>query len=330
MEILQACFFLILQLGYIDAQTDHLATNPDNYIADTKINGILNGTSPFTGITLEISKSAGTPNNINVKTQFALESRAITPECDFSQRAFLRLVQPLDRDGETATTFDDADVIEFQVKCTRLGSTSSSFFLMIVNVQDINDNSPVFSGAPYYVSVNEVCDDTYIQLFYYFHLTPIGTTVFRGVAAFDLDAYTNKDINFGIMPEDGITKSNSSLHDATELFEIQTTGLGYITIKSTLDFEKVKKYVFLISATDQATERSLRRTSTVTMTIDVTDGDDLGPVFDYHGCFRVDNVCFNPTYTTEISPHATATQLILRAAENQTMIDSVKARTRTL
>ncbi|CAC5424112.1 PCDH15 [Mytilus coruscus] len=281
MEILQACFFLILQLGYIDAQTDHLATNPDNYIADTKINGILNGTSPFTGITLEISKSAGTPNNINVKTQFALESRAITPECDFSQRAFLRLVQPLDRDGETATTFDDADVIEFQVKCTRLGSTSSSFFLMIVNVQDINDNSPVFSGAPYYVSVNE-------------------------------------------------TKSNSSLHDATELFEIQTTGLGYITIKSTLDFEKVKKYVFLISATDQATERSLRRTSTVTMTIDVTDGDDLGPVFDYHGCFRVDNVCFNPTYTTEISPHATATQLILRAAENQTMIDSVKARTRTL
>lgn len=36
------------------------------------------------------------------------------------------------------------------------GSTSSTFFLLTVDVQDINDNSPIFSGTPYYVSVNEV------------------------------------------------------------------------------------------------------------------------------------------------------------------------------
>ncbi|CAC5424111.1 PCDH15 [Mytilus coruscus] len=339
MEMLQALLFLLLLLGYTDAQTypcqstavsgnsggtptivvilteasgADLATNPDNYIADTKINGVLGGSSAFSGITLEISRSSGTPSYINVTSQFRLESRTIKPENGFSQRAFLRLVQPLDRDGQTASTFDDTNSIEFTVKCTRVGSTSSTFFLITVDVQDINDNSPVFTGTPYYVSVNE--------------LSPIGRTVFRGVTAFDLDANTNKDINFGIMPGDGITQPNTSLHDANQIFEIATPRLGYISIKSILDFEKVKQYVFRISATDQATNTALRRISYVTMTIDVTDGDDLGPVFEYNGCFRVDNVCFNPTYTTEISPHSTATQLILKTAEDLSMIDSIKAR----
>ena len=36
------------------------------------------------------------------------------------------------------------------------GSASSTFFLMTVDVQDTNDNSPVFSGTPYEASVNEV------------------------------------------------------------------------------------------------------------------------------------------------------------------------------
>ncbi|OPL33757.1 hypothetical protein AM593_02853, partial [Mytilus galloprovincialis] len=183
-----------------------------------------------------------------------------------------------------------------QVQCTRVGSTSSTFFLITVDVQDINDNSPIFSGTPYYVSVNE--------------LTPIGTTIFRGIAAYDLDANTNKDIHFGIMPGDGVTQPTTGLHDATDKFQIATPRLGDITIKSTLDFEKVKKYVFRISATDQATNSSLRHTSTVTMTIDVSDGDDLGPVFYYNGCFQVDDTA----------------QLILTGAENQSIINSIIAR----
>lgn len=39
---------------------------------------------------------------------------------------------------------------------------------------------------------------SYIMLFYFFQLSPLGTTVFRGIRAFDLDADENKDINFGI------------------------------------------------------------------------------------------------------------------------------------
>ncbi|XP_076076081.1 cadherin-99C-like isoform X1 [Mytilus galloprovincialis] len=329
--------FLILFIGYTDAQTNpcestavsgnsggtptitvalteasaaEIANDPDNYIADTKINGILKGKSQFTGITLEISRSSGTPSYLNVTQQFLLESRIITPENGYSQRAFIRLVQPLNRDGLTATTFDDTDVIEFQVKCTRLGATSSTFFLITVDVQDINDNSPVFVDTPYHASVNE--------------LSPLGTTVFRGIRAFDLDADENKDINFGIFPLK--TQPNSSIPDGSHIFVIATPRLGYISVNFILDFEKVKKYVLRISATDQSTDANLRRTSYVNITIDVTDGDDLGPVFEYNGCFRLDNVCFNPTYTTEISPHSTATRLILKAAEDQSMIDSIKAR----
>ncbi|VDI10651.1 protocadherin-15 [Mytilus galloprovincialis] len=340
MKTLQCFLFLILLFEYTDSQTApcestavfgnsggtptivvslteasaaDLATNPDSYIADTKINGILGGSSSSTGITLQIATSSGTPRNINVTTQFSLESRTISPpENTFSERAFVRLIKPLNRDGQTATTFDDTDVIEMQVQCTRVGSTSSTFFLLTVDVQDINDNSPIFSGTPYYVSVNE--------------LTPIGTTIFRGIAAYDLDANTNKDIHFGIMPGDGVTQPTTGLHDATDKFQIATPRLGDITIKSTLDFEKVKKYVFRISATDQATNSSLRHTSTVTMTIDVSDGDDLGPVFYYNGCFQVDDVCFNPTYMSEISRHSTTAQLILRGAENQSIINSIIAR----
>lgn len=36
------------------------------------------------------------------------------------------------------------------------GATSSTFFLITVDVQDINDNSPVFVDTPYHASVNEV------------------------------------------------------------------------------------------------------------------------------------------------------------------------------
>jgi hypothetical protein len=41
-------------------------------IADTKINGILGGTSSLTGITLEISASVGTPSGIDVTQLFSL------------------------------------------------------------------------------------------------------------------------------------------------------------------------------------------------------------------------------------------------------------------
>ncbi|OPL33758.1 hypothetical protein AM593_02854, partial [Mytilus galloprovincialis] len=82
-----------------EASAADLATNPDSYIADTKINGILGGSSSSTGITLQIAASSGTPRNINVTTQFSLESRTISPpENTFSERAFVRLIKPLNRD----------------------------------------------------------------------------------------------------------------------------------------------------------------------------------------------------------------------------------------
>ncbi|CAG2241920.1 unnamed protein product [Mytilus edulis] len=339
MEMWHACLILVLLFGNTAAQTApcestavsgnsggtptiivsltegnfaEIGANPDNYIADTKINGILGGTSEFTGIELEISRSSGTPSYINVTNQFSLESRAISPpENTFSQRAFLRLISSLDRDGQTATTFDDTDVIEFQVKCTRVGSTSSTFFLMTVDVQDINDNSPVFSGTPYEASVNE--------------LSPIGTTVFRGIAAFDLDANTNKDINFGIMPGDG------GILDGSQKFAIATPRLGYVSISTVLDFEALNAlgqttYVLNISATDQATDPLLRKTTYETLRLNILDGDDLGPVFVLDSCLQTaNNVCFHPTYTTEITNGVIGGILTLRPGNNQAITTSIAA-----
>ncbi len=34
-------------------------------------------------------------------------------------------------------------------------------------------------------------------------MTPVGTTIFRGLAATDLDSGRNKDIDFSIVPGDG-------------------------------------------------------------------------------------------------------------------------------
>ena len=52
-----------------------------------------------------------------------------------------------------------------------------------------------------------------------FKLTPIGTTVYRGIAATDLDAGRNKDIDFAIVPGDGGPVSSGFL--VTHVFSIQ-------------------------------------------------------------------------------------------------------------
>ena len=294
-------------VGLQEVSLGDLTQNPDAYIADTKINGILGGTSSLTGITLEISASVGTPSGIDVTQLFSLESRSIPPENGFSQRAFIRLVEPLDRDGTTATTFDDLDVIEFQIKCQQVGSTTSTFFLMTVDVQDINDNSPVFTNTPYLTNVNE--------------LSPVGTTVYKDIAASDNDAGVNKNIDFAIVA------GNADIRDGSQKFNILTPRLGYVVIQSPHDFEELSAigqtyYILNISATDQATAVSDRKTTYTQLRIDITDGDDLPPIFEVENCVRVENICFHPTYTTEVTSNAIGGILTLRP-ENSPSLTAV-------
>lgn len=56
---------------------------------------------------------------------------------------------------------------------------------------------------------------------------------------------------------------------------------------------------------DKASNPADRRQATTTITISVNDVDDLGPKFVYAGCVEVDNVCFNPTYSTSVTSGST-------------------------
>ncbi|VDI20591.1 protocadherin-15 [Mytilus galloprovincialis] len=294
----------------------HISSNPDKYTADTHINGIQNGTDSATGIFLQIQGATG--SQIDVNSLFVLESKPIpTSQDGYTRRTFIRLNASLDRDGRSYEPNDDLNSIQFMLKCTRLVDSVSKYFTVNVEIIDVNDNYPQLLGSPRPISVNE--------------LTPVGVVIgemVQLVTVMDKDTGLNGEFEFTIVQSDSSWQPISSFisNDAAEKFTILSPRRGSIAIKSPLDFERVKKYFLPVSVTDLAQVISERRTSTVTMTIDVRDGDDLGPVFDYQGCFRVDNACFNPTYTTDISHHSTASQLILRAAEDQSIIDSIKAR----
>ena len=60
---------------------------------------------------------------------------------------------------------------------------------VIVRVSDLNDNSPQFQNIPYEISLPEK--------------TLVGTAVFDGLAAVDVDAGTNGLVEYSIVPGDG-------------------------------------------------------------------------------------------------------------------------------
>ena len=89
---------------------------------------------------------------------------------------------------------------------------------MQLEIRDINDNPPLFVNSPYNASVDEVSPVlshlTWISLKLYSWLNrciilfalqsaSVGTTVYSGISATDLDAGTNKEIEYAIVPGDG-------------------------------------------------------------------------------------------------------------------------------
>ena len=71
----------------------------------------------------------------------------------------------------------------------------------------------------------------------------------------------------------------------------------------------VISFVVIVDFQDQATAVSDRKTTYTQLRIDVTDGDDLPPIFEVENCVRVENICFHPTYTTEVTSNAVVSTL---------------------
>ncbi|XP_037127213.1 protocadherin-15a isoform X2 [Syngnathus acus] len=195
------------------------------------------------------------------------------------QRLFLNSTgRVLDRDPPNYIT-----TIVVQVQCTNeLVGTVILHEVRIV-VRDRNDNTPRFQHPRYYVAVNE--------------LTPVGTTIFTGFSgrngATDIDDGPNGHIEYSVLYNANDPESNSTVNVANTLS-------GHIVLAERLNYEERTRYLVLIQANDRAPYPPNRRTATTTLTVDVLDGDDLGPMF--LPCVLVNNThdCNPLTYRAAI------------------------------
>ncbi|MCI4384081.1 hypothetical protein PGIGA_G00034350 [Pangasianodon gigas] len=152
--------------------------------------------------------------------------------------------------------------IVVQVQCTNeLVGTVILHEVRIV-VRDCNDNPPRFQQPRYYVAINE--------------LTPIGTTIFSGFSgnngAVDIDDGPNGQIEYTI-------QYNPYDPTANRTFDIPLTLSGSVVLRERLNYEEITRYLVIIQANDRAPDPKERLTATTTLTVDVLDGDDLGPMF---------------------------------------------------
>ncbi|XP_042649041.1 protocadherin-15 isoform X2 [Tyto alba] len=173
--------------------------------------------------------------------------------------------------------------IVVQVQCVnkKVGTVINHEVRIVV--RDRNDNSPQFQQEQYYVAVNE--------------LTPVGTTIFTGFSgnngAIDIDDGPNGQIEYVIQYNPDDKTSNRT-------FDIPLTLSGAVVLRERLNYEEKTRYFVIVQANDRAQNLHERRTSTTTLTVDVLDGDDLGPMF--LPCVLVNNTrdCRPLTYQASV------------------------------
>ncbi|NXG28931.1 PCD15 protein, partial [Dromaius novaehollandiae] len=177
-----------------------------------------------------------------------------------SQRLYLNSTgRVLDRDPPMSI---QSIVVQVQCVNKKVGTIINHEVRIVV--RDRNDNSPRFQQQQYYVAVNE--------------LTPVGTTIFTGFSgnsgATDIDDGPNGQIEYVIQynPSDKASTSNRT-------FDIPLTLSGAVVLRERLNYEDKTRYFVIVQANDRAQNLNERRTSTTTLTVDVLDGDDLGPMF---------------------------------------------------
>uniref|UniRef100_A0A8C6WIB6 Protocadherin-related 15b n=1 Tax=Neogobius melanostomus TaxID=47308 RepID=A0A8C6WIB6_9GOBI len=152
--------------------------------------------------------------------------------------------------------------IVVKVQCYNMLIGTVIFHEVRIVVRDKNDNAPVFQKPRYYKAISE--------------LTPIGTTIFSDFwgsnGATDIDDGPNGQIEYTI-------QYNKSDPVSASTFDIPLTLFGSVVLRERLNYEEVTRYLIVIQANDRAANPNERRTTTTTLTVDVLDGDDLGPKF---------------------------------------------------
>jgi len=269
---------LTVQIPEADDQT-LLSNNPDFYTKQIRIGGTYNF-----GVNLQLTQGTA---NFNPNTYFAFSTAP-----NSNTGVYIRLIQPVDRDGNAVQALRVGNSETFSLQCTT-GTGTQRTYSLVVQFLDQNDNSPIFQQTPYSVVVNE--------------LTPIGLTVYQQITATDADQLNNGQITYSLVTGDG------SINDGSRFFAINPTS-GVLTVKETLDYEGLnqnKLYSIQVQASDNPVNSAERRTSTQLMSVTITDGDDLGPAFEYSTCFRYNGYCFDPRYTSSVTTNTLNTQLVV-------------------
>jgi hypothetical protein len=122
-----------------------------------------------------------------------------------------------------------------------------------INVQDVNDFTPVFEQSSYSISIREGLS--------------VGSTVIS-VRATDQDTGKNGEVFYSIL--------NS--HDIDDAFRIDPS-TGVLTTKVSLDREKRDEYTVLVQANDLSQSQIDRRSATTTVRVEVLDENDSYPQF---------------------------------------------------
>ncbi|XP_074530998.1 protocadherin Fat 2 isoform X2 [Halichoeres trimaculatus] len=135
------------------------------------------------------------------------------------------------------------------------GTDVASLVSVSIQVQDVNDNQPVFDANPYRAFLAENM--------------PAGTTVIQ-VTANDPDTDTNGLVTYSLesLPDDTVA--------ITEVFSIDGDS-GWITTAKATDCETTRVYRFNVVATDHGGDAHL--SSSVLVEVTVTDENDNPPKF---------------------------------------------------
>ncbi|XP_018320915.1 protein dachsous [Agrilus planipennis] len=132
----------------------------------------------------------------------------------------------------------------------------SSNLSIIVEVQDVNDNPPVFEQKEYTAKISESL--------------PISSQILQ-VTAIDLDTGNNARLTYRLAS----TNNSNRFSNSVDIFGIFPNS-GWIYLRNNLDREQKENYDLIVAATDNGTPS---QTATAKVTVKVLDANDNDPVF---------------------------------------------------
>ncbi|XP_063804777.1 neural-cadherin-like [Pseudophryne corroboree] len=160
-----------------------------------------------------------------------------------NHQAEIKLKKRLDYENPQERWFN----LTIKVEDPNFSSTSQC----LIELQDCNDHSPVFSPSP-------------VQVVPFYENITVGSIITQ-VTASDADSGKNGQITYSIR------------HDSDVLGEFAVDQVGSIMVTKSLDREVLSQYTLVILATD---EGSPAQTGTVTVFLDLLDVNDNGPMFE--------------------------------------------------